>query len=150
LIAMACALNVTSAAGEERANSVCARSDAVIVSQMSATQIALAALSLRLDLGRCDSHDLETVSGQYELFYREVMSGCAESTAEHADSICPGRSLSENFVDYLLRPGRICRAAAADSCAKPAYTPGRLRDELLELIQLQRKPHDSLAAAAPC
>lgn len=120
--------------------------DADIVSRMSTPQLALAALSLRTDLGLYDRHDLGTVSGQYELFYREVMGGCVQG--DRADSnggICPGRSLSESFFDYLHGPHRICRAMHSDSCAKPAYAPRRLRDELLELIRIKRAAREAVA-----
>lgn len=110
--------------------------DELAISQLSLTDVVLSILSLRTDLNRYDTQDLGTLSGQYELFYREVMSAC--STAGKPDAtpeLCPGHSLSESFIRYVQSDTRICPRPTGDVCGKPRYEPEAMRAELLALVK---------------
>jgi hypothetical protein len=106
------------------------------ISQLSLTDVVLSVLSLRMDLDRYDTRDLGTLSGQYELFYREVMSACGTAGKAQAEpALCPGHSLSESFLRYAQSDSRICARPAGDACSKPRYEAEAMRAELLELVK---------------
>lgn len=110
--------------------------DEARIAAMSLLDVALSILSLRTDLNRYDTRDLGTLSGQYELFYREVMSACAApDRAEVEPVLCPGHSLSESFIRYVQSDTRICPQPEGDVCAKPRYEAETMRTELLELVK---------------
>lgn len=110
--------------------------DELAISQLPLTDVVLSILSLRTDLNRYDTKDLGTLSGQYELFYREVMSACGTSGKPDATpELCPGHSLSESFIRYVQSDTRICPRPTGDVCGKPRYEPETMRAELLALVK---------------
>jgi hypothetical protein len=128
-------LLLTFAAGSTRAD-ITPDADEARIAEMSLLDVALSILSLRTDLNRYDTKDLGTLSGQYELFYREVMSACAvPGRAEAEPVLCPGHSLSESFLRYVQSDTRICPVPQGDACAKPRYEAETMRTELLELVK---------------
>lgn len=128
-------LLLTLAASSARADSA-PDPDEARIAGMSLLDVALSILSLRTDLNRYDTKDLGTLSGQYELFYREVMSACAlPDRAEAEPVLCPGHSLSESFLRYVQSDTRICPLPQGDVCAKPRYEAETMRSELLELVK---------------
>jgi hypothetical protein len=126
---------LTLAAGSVRADSA-SDPDEARIAGMSLLDVALSILSLRTDLNRYDTKDLGTLSGQYELFYCEVMSACAvPDRADAQPVLCPGHSLSESFIRYVQSDTRICPLPQGDACAKPRYEAETMRSELLELVK---------------
>lgn len=132
-------LLLTLAAGSARADSA-PDPDEARIAGMSLLDVALSILSLRTDLDRYDTKDLGTLSGQYELFYREVMSACsAPDRAEAEPVLCPGHSLSESFLRYVQSDSRICPLPQGDACAKPRHEAATMRTELLELVKARHQ-----------
>jgi hypothetical protein len=122
--------------------------DELAISQLSLTDVVLSVLSLRMDLNRYDTKDLGTLSGQYELFYREVMSACGTAgKAEVEPALCPGHSLSESFVRYAQSDTRICARPTGDACGKPRYEAEAMRAELLELVKARYRGTSKSRAA---
>ena len=76
----------------------------------------------------CDH--MQTVSGQYEDYYRSQMA-CTDR--------CPGANISQNSWNYMTGTGRICRDPATGSCEKAALTVEQMRDELLDLLELEEE-----------
>ena len=79
--------------------------------------------------GRACDH-MQTVSGQYEDYYRSQMA-CTDR--------CPGANISQNSWNYMTGTGRICRDPATGSCEKAALTVEQMRDELLDLLELEEQ-----------
>lgn len=128
-------LLLTLTAGSVRADSA-SDPDEARIAEMSLLDVALSILSLRTDLNRYDTRDLGTLSGQYELFYREVMSACAVPGRQEGEPVlCPGHSLSESFIRYVQSDTRICPLPQGDACAKPRHEAEAMRTELLELVK---------------
>jgi hypothetical protein len=76
----------------------------------------------------CDRMD--TVSGQYEDYYQSQMA-CKQP--------CPGADRTQSSWPYIAGTKRICRDLATGSCEKVALTRDQVRDELIDLLQLEEK-----------
>jgi hypothetical protein len=74
----------------------------------------------------CDRMD--TVSGQYEDYYRSVMA-CKER--------CPRADISQSSWNYITGKKRICKDLATGSCEKIALTVDQMREELIGLLELE-------------
>ena len=76
----------------------------------------------------CDRMD--TVSGQYEDYYQSQMA-CKQP--------CPGADMTQSSWRYIAGTKRICKDLATGSCEKVALTRDQVRDELIDLLQLEEK-----------
>ena len=74
----------------------------------------------------CDRMD--TVSGQYEDYYQSQMA-CKQP--------CPLADMSQSSWTYIAGTKRICRDLATGSCEKAALTLDQVREELINLLQLE-------------
>lgn len=117
------------------------------VSKMTIRQLLLATLTVSRDLKDHDKYHcaydpslgptvcdhMSTTSGQYEDFYQSTMSSCVES------ELCEGASLGIATWDYMVGDKRICKHPITGSCVKEALSEQDIRQELLDLLDLQRK-----------
>jgi hypothetical protein len=76
----------------------------------------------------CDRMD--TVSGQYEDYYQSQMV-CKER--------CPRADISQSSWIYITRKKRICRDLATGSCEKMALTVDQMREELIDLLEVEEE-----------
>jgi hypothetical protein len=105
------------------------------IMQMVPGDVALSILNLRTDLNEYTKYDLTTTSGQYELFYDEVMRACnngADQLRLHQG--CSG-AMNLNFIDYLQSNQRICPSSQTGSCWKPDLQLRDMHNELIELVK---------------
>jgi hypothetical protein len=75
---------------------------------------------------------MDTVSGQYEDYYQSHMA-CKVHCA-HAD-------ISQSFWMYVTGKKRICPDLVSGSCEKTALTADQMREELIDLLELEDKMH---------
>jgi hypothetical protein len=119
--------------------------DAANIARMDVSELALNILSVRTDLREYHKEDLATTSGQYELFYDEIMSPCtSRQEAAQVEALCPGSSLTINFFDYLKGNQRVCPHPSTGDCFKPARTEDEMRDELFQLVKKMRSTRAKL------
>jgi hypothetical protein len=76
----------------------------------------------------CDRMD--RVSGQYEDYYQSQMA-CTDR--------CPRADISQSSWIYITGSKRICRDLATRSCEKKALTVDQMREELIELLELEEQ-----------
>ncbi|MBX9629473.1 MAG: hypothetical protein K2X67_03040 [Burkholderiales bacterium] len=117
------------------------------IREMTLPQLLLATLSVSRDLKDHDKYHclydpalgpmvcdhMNTTSGQYEDFYQSTMSSCEKS------ELCEGASLGIAAWDYMVSDKRICKHLITGSCAKEVLNEQDVRQELLDLLQLERK-----------
>lgn len=86
----------------------------------------------------CDRMD--TVSGQYEDYYQSQMA-CKERCA-HAD-------ITQSSWLYITGKRRICKDPVTGSCEKMALTVDQMREELIDLLELEQEMNRRPGSRAP-
>lgn len=88
----------------------------------------------------CDRMD--TVSGQYEDYYQSQMA-CKER--------CPRADISQSSWTYMAGKRRICKDLATGSCDKAALTVDQMREELIDLLEIEQEmsPRPGSSASNP-
>jgi hypothetical protein len=86
----------------------------------------------------CDRMD--TVSGQYEDFYRSQMA-CNER--------CPHARITQSSWDYIRGKKRICKEPMTGSCEKTALTVDQMREELFGLLRLEQEMNPRPESSTP-
>jgi len=76
----------------------------------------------------CDRMD--TVSGQYEDYYQSQMA---------CNDRCPRADINQNSWNYITGGERICRDLADGSCEKTALTVDQIREELIDLLEMEEQ-----------
>ena len=85
----------------------------------------------------CDRMD--TVSGQYEDYFQSQMA-CRDR--------CPHGDISQSSWIYITGKKRICKELATGSCEKPALTVDQMREELIDLLEIEEEMSPKPASSA--